>query len=219
MAVHPESAVPLPWSIHGSTPLIAFKQSASSPRKKDMKMTTSQCVSALLMTTVLAGCQMMPLRNQAATNAKPEAPLSASAAWVQIAEADREKVRLGQWPTEVISYDQQIAQLIHEGEEIAVTRDKAKAQVWVKKYNAVATARNQAIGRMEAKVNARNNAIVNALGGMKSDPCLSPMGKNTCTTRPAQQGGVNYSVGPGGIGATVGGLFMGPGGISAGNGQ
>ncbi|WP_158881481.1 hypothetical protein [Rhodanobacter sp. L36] len=184
-----------------------------------MKMTTSQCVSALLMTTVLAGCQMMPLRNQAATNAKPEAPLSASAEWAQVAERDREHVRLGQLPPEVISYDQQIAQMIPEGDGIAATRDKAKAQVWSNKFNALITARNQAIGRVAARQMARSNATANAWAGAKPDPCLSPMGKNICTTQPAQQGRVNYSVGPGGIGATVGGLFVGPGGISAGNGQ
>jgi hypothetical protein len=85
--------------------------------------------------------------------------------------------------------------------------------------NSINVARNEAIRKMAAREMAQNNATPNAWANAKPDPCLSPMGKNICTTPPAQQGSVNYSVGPGGIGATVGGLFVGPGGISGTNGQ
>jgi hypothetical protein len=182
-------------------------------REGNMKMTASKCISALFMTTVLAGCGMIPLQNRGVTNAAPEAPLSVSAGWARIVEMDRGAVRDGLLSPEVIPYDLQIAQMIPEGEAIRASRDKAKGRIWSEKFNSIMAARNAAMGKMTAKAMAANNATRNAWADRKPDPCLSPMGKNICTTPPAQQGRVNYSAGPGGIGATVGGIFVGPGGI------
>jgi hypothetical protein len=184
-----------------------------------MKTTARRCISALSVTAVLAGCQMIPLQNRGVTSAASDAPLSASAEWSKVIEMDRESVRRGQLAPKVIQYDLQIAQMIPEGEEIMASHDQAKARIWSEKMNSINVARNEAIRKMAAREMAQNNATPNAWANAKPDPCLSPMGKNICTTPPAQQGGVNYSVGPGGIGATVGGLFVGPGGISGTNGQ
>lgn len=131
---------------------------------------------------------------------------------------DSDSVRLGQLPPEVIQYDLQIAQMITEAQEIMASHDKAKARVWLKKMNAINMARNKAIGRVETRQMAANNAAPDAWGdGKKPDPCLSPMGKNICTAPSEQQaeqrGGINYTAVPGGIEATVGGLVVGPGGI------
>ncbi|OOG45852.1 hypothetical protein [Rhodanobacter sp. C01] len=184
-----------------------------------MKTTTGKCISALFIAAVLAGCQMIPLQNRSVTSAESNAPLSASAGWARIVEMDREAVRRGLLSPEVIPYDLQIAQMIPEGEEIRASRDKAKARIWTEKLNTLTAARSTAMGKMTAREMAENDATSNAWADRKPDPCLSPMGKNICAAPPAQQGGVNYSAGPGGIGATVGGIFVGPGGISGTNGQ
>ncbi|MDR3440189.1 hypothetical protein [Telmatospirillum sp.] len=107
--------------------------------------------------------------------------------------------------------------MIPESQEILASHDQAKARIWSKKMNAIVEARNKATEQFAAKAMARNNAIANTFGNGKPDPCLSPMGKNTCTASPARQAdSVNYSVGPGGLGATIGHYTVGPGGIGAG---
>jgi hypothetical protein len=207
------TAAPPIKSIHSVKPIGVIA------KEGNMKTTARRCISALSVTAILAGCQMIPLQNQRAASAASNAPLSASAEWSRIVEMDRESVRRGQLAPEVIQYDLQIAQMIPEGQEIMASHDKAKARVWSEKMNSINVARNEAIRKMAAREMAQNNATPNAWASAKPDPCLSPMGKNICTTPSAQQGRVNYSVGPGGIGATVGGLFVGPGGISGANGQ
>lgn len=191
-----------------------------------MRAITSQCISALFVTTVLAGC-MVPPQNQGAAGIAPVQNRSTAAAgsdnslstadWDKVVEQDRASVRAKQMPPEVIRYDLEIGKMIPEGQQILAAHDKAKARVWSKKMNSIMEARNKATQKFAAKEIARNNAIANSFGGGRPDPCLSPMGKNTCTSAPAQQGGgVNYTVGPGGIGATMGNLTIGPGGIGGG---
>jgi hypothetical protein len=128
-------------------------------------------------------------------------------------DMDRDSVSHGLLPPEVITYDLQIAQMIPEGEQLRDSHDKVKGPVWLKKFNATMAARSAVIEKVTARQMARINAMPGA--GQAPDPCLSPMGRNICTTPPAQSGAVQYSVGPGGIGASVGGLFVGPGGIGA----
>lgn len=178
-----------------------------------MKTTVRHCVSALLMTTVLAGCGMIPTQNLGMTRAQPVAPVSASEQWAKMVELDRQSVSHGYMPPEVIRYDLQIAQMIPEGDAIIASQDKTKARVWSEKWNAVQTARNKAIEKSTAIAMAKNNAMPHAWSNAKPDPCLSPMGRNICNKPAAQQNGVNYTVGPGGLGATVGGISVGPGGL------
>lgn len=178
-----------------------------------MQTTASKCISALFVTAALAGCQMIPLQNRDVASTESSAPLSTGAGWARIVDMDRGAVRDGLLSPEVIPYDLQIAQLIPEAETIMASHDQAKARIWSKKFHAAIAARNTAMGKMTARAMAENNATQNAWAHQKPDPCLSPMGKNICTTPPAQQGGINYSAGPGGIGATAGGIFVGPGGI------
>ncbi|MEQ5838043.1 hypothetical protein N0A02_01140 [Paraburkholderia acidicola] len=188
-----------------------------------MKTTASKCISALFITTVFAGC-MVPAQNRApasaptAAAAKSDTSLS-TADWAKVVETDRASVRAGQLPKEVIQYDLQIEKMIPEGQDILATHDQARAHIWSKKMNSITEARNKAIEKFAAKQMARNNAVANTFGNGKPDPCLSPMGKNTCTAAPARQAdSVNYTVGPGGIGATIGHLTVGPGGIGVGGG-
>jgi hypothetical protein len=207
------AAVPLIKSAH------RFKTIGVNAKEGNMKTTASQCVSTLFMTTVLAGCQMIPPQNRSATSAESDAPLSVSAGWAQIVEMDRESVRRGRLSPEIIPYDLQIAQMIPEGEAIKASHDQAKARLWSEKLNSINVARNKLVRQMAAREMAQSGSASNAWADQKPDPCLSPMGKNICTTPPAQQGNVDYSAGPGGIGATIGGIFVGPGGISGTNGQ
>lgn len=179
-----------------------------------MKSKGGKAILALSMTTVLAGCGMIPAQNQSALRARSPAPLSASAGWANITEMDRESVRLGRLPPEVIQYDLQIAQMIPEGEAIVASHNEAKARIWAEKMNSIEAARNKAMGKIAATEVARTDATPNTLGDGKPDPCLSPMGKNICTARPAtQQSGTTYTAGPDGIRANVGGILVGPGGI------
>lgn len=184
-----------------------------------MKTTASKCISALFITTVFAGCMVPaqnPAQNRSSTGAGSDTSLS-SADWAKVVENDRASVRAGQLPKEVIQYDLQIEKMIPEGQDILASHDQARARIWSKKMNSIVEARNKATEKFSAKQIARNNAVANAFGNGKPDPCLSPMGKNICTAPPAQQGGgVNYTVGPGGIGATIGHYTVGPGGIGAG---
>jgi len=182
-------------------------------KEGNMKTTASKCISALLMTTILAGCGMIPTQNLGMTRAQPVAPASASEQWAKMVELDRQSVSHGYMPPEVIRYDLQIAQMIPEGEAIVASHDKAKARVWSEKLNSIQTARNKAIEKSTAIAMAKSNATPHPWSNAKPDPCLSPMGKNICSSSPAQQNGVNYTVGPGGLGATVGGISVGPGGL------
>ncbi|SFT71115.1 hypothetical protein [Paraburkholderia aspalathi] len=182
--------------------------------KEPMKVNPCKCLLAVLVITAFAGC-MVPPQNRSASAARSDASLS-SADWTKVTENDRASVRAGQLPKEVIQYDLQIEKMIPEGQEILASHDQARARVWTKKMNAIVEARNKVTEQFTAKAMARNNAIANAFGNGKPDPCLSPMGKNTCAAASGQQGdSVHYSVGPGGIGATVGHYTVGPGGIGA----
>jgi hypothetical protein len=164
-----------------------------------------------------AGIAPAPVQNRSAAAAASNTALT-SADWDKIVEQDRASVRAKLMPPEVIKYDLEIGKMLPEAQEILASQDKARARVWSKKMNGLMDARNKATQKFAAKEIARNNAIANSFGGGRPDPCLSPMGKNTCaSSAPAQSGGgVNYTVGPGGIGATMGNLTIGPGGIGGG---
>ncbi|MFM0731435.1 hypothetical protein PQQ52_13200 [Paraburkholderia sediminicola] len=179
-----------------------------------MKVNPCKCLLAVLIATTFAGC-MVPPQNRGSSATRSDASPS-SADWTKVTENDRASVRAGQLPKEVIQYDLQIEKMIPEGQDILASHDQARARVWTKKMNALVEARNKVTEQFTAKAMARNNAIANAFGNGKPDPCLSPMGKNTCAAPSGQQGdSVHYSVGPGGIGATVGHYTVGPGGIGA----
>lgn len=178
-----------------------------------MKTVVIRCVSGLLMTAVMAGCGMIPAQNLGMTRAQPVAPESASDGWAKIMVLDRQAVTAGYMPPELIGYDLQIAQLIPEGEAVVASRDKIKARAWSEKWSSVQTKRNNAIEKANALASAKYNATPHAWSNDKPNPCLSPMGRNICSTPPAQQGGTTYSAGPGGIGANVGGILVGPGGL------
>ncbi|MFL9871436.1 hypothetical protein [Paraburkholderia megapolitana] len=186
-----------------------------------MKTTASKCISALFITTLFAGC-MVPAQNRAPAPAPAAAAAGSGASlstadWAKVVESDRTSVRSGFLPKEVIQYDLQIGNMIPEGQDILASHDQARARIWSKKMNSITEARNKVIEKFSAKQIARSNATANAFGNGKPDPCLSPMGKNTCTASPARQGdSVNYTVGPGGIGATIGHYTVGPGGIGMG---
>jgi len=183
-------------------------------REGTMKTTVRHGVSALLMTTVLGGCGMIPAQNPGMARAQPAPPASASEQWARMVELDRRSVSHGYLPPEIIRYDLQIAQMIPEGEAIIASQDKAKARVWSEKLNAIQTARNKAMEKSTAIAMAKNNAMPHPWSNAKPDPCLSPMGRNICSTPTgAQQNRVNYTAGPGGIGATIGGISVGPGGL------
>lgn len=159
---------------------------------------------------------MAPVQNRAANGAAPNAQLT-TADWDKVIESDRASVRANQMPKEVVQYDIQIGKMIPESQEILATHDKARARVWSTKVHAIMDARSKAIEKFSAKEIARNNAVANAFGNGRPDPCLSPMGRNTCTSSPSRQGdSVHYTVGPGGIGANIGNLTVGPGGIGGG---
>jgi len=180
-----------------------------------MKTTMRQGISALLMATALAGCGMLPAQNLGTARTQAAPPASASAPWAKVMELDRQWVSHGYLPPEVIRYDLQIAQMIPEGEPLIASQDKAKARVRPEKWNAIQTARSSVIEKSTAIALAKSNAMPHRWLTAKPDPCLSSMGNNTCI-KPAgaQQNGVNYTVAPGGIGATMGGLSVGPGGWS-----
>ncbi|PQV53497.1 hypothetical protein [Paraburkholderia sp. BL21I4N1] len=180
-----------------------------------MKAAASGCLSALFIATALTGC-MVPPQNRAAVGARSDASVT-TADWAKVVENDRASVRAGQLPKEVIQYDLEIEKMIPEGQAILASHDQVKGRIWSKKMNAIIEARNKATEKFVAKEVARNNAIANTFGNAKPDPCLSPMGKNTCSASPARQGdSVNYTVGPGGLGATIGHYTVGPGGIGMG---
>jgi hypothetical protein len=178
-----------------------------------MKTTIRHGVSTILMATVLAGCGMIPAQNLGMARTQPAPPVSPSEAWAKIVALDRQSVSQGSMPPEVINYDLQIAQMIPEADAIIASKDKTKARMWSDKFNAIQTRRNKVIEKANAIAMAKYNATPHPRLYDKPDPCLSPMGRNICTTQPAQQGGVNYTVGPGGLGATVGGILVGPGGL------
>ncbi len=179
-----------------------------------MRTTTSQCISTLLLSTVLAGCGLIPAQHQGVARARPAASPSSSAGWADIMKLDRDSVLQGQLPPEVIQYDLQIAQLIPEGEAIMTTHDQAKARIWSAKMNTINLARNKALEKMAAREMANSPATSSIWNTPEPDACLSPMGKNICTTPSSQQqSGSTYTAGPGGIGANVGGILVGPGGI------
>ena len=182
-----------------------------------MRSIASKCISALLITTCFAGCAV-PKQNRGAGGTGSNAPLTSSD-WDKVIENDRASVRSDQLPKEVIQYDIQIGKMLPEAQEILASHDKARARIWSNKMHSIMEARTKAIEKFSAKEIARNNAVANAFGNGRPDPCLSPMGKNTCAAAaaPSQQGdSVHYTVGPDGIGATMGNLTIGPGGIGAG---
>jgi len=184
-------------------------------RENDMKSITVTIFPALAMSALLAGC-MVPAQNRAAAAPASQAPLT-TAEWAKVIEIDRASVRAGQLPNEVITYDLQIEKMIPESQAILAAHDEARARIWSTKMHALIEARDRVTEKFAAKAMARNNAVANALGNGKPDPCLSPMGKNTCAAPSARQGdSAHYTVGPGGLGATIGNYTVGPGGIGAG---
>ncbi|WGS51687.1 hypothetical protein LFL96_09390 [Paraburkholderia sp. D15] len=182
-----------------------------------MKAIAIQSLSAVLIASALAGC-MVPAQNRATASSNTSLT---TADWDKVTDSDRASVRAGRMPKEVISYDLQIGKMIPEGQQLIAAHDQVKGPIWAKKMNALIEARNKAMEKFNASAMARNNAIANAtgsaLGNSKPDPCLSPMGKNICGGSTAQQGDrANYTVGPGGIGATIGHYTVVPGGIGMG---
>lgn len=200
-------SVPLIKSIH------RVKTIGANAREGMMKTTAGQCISALLMIAALAGCGMIPARNQGGTPVGSNTPLSPSEEWAKMVELDRASVARGELPPEVIRYDLQIAQMIPEGEAIIAAKDKAKARVWSEKLNTIQLARNDIMAKRLAREMAKNNSTIPVWSNAKPDPCLSPMGRNICASKSTPQDRVNYTVGPGGMGATVGGISVGPGGL------
>lgn len=63
-----------------------------------MKRTARKSISALLMTSILAGCGMIPAQNQNAISGGTNAQPSVSAGWNKITEMERESVRRGELP-------------------------------------------------------------------------------------------------------------------------
>ncbi|WP_323120269.1 hypothetical protein [Burkholderia alba] len=164
-----------------------------------MNAIANKACLGLVVTTVLAGCMAPPVQSRAPSS---DGTLS-SADWARMIESDRASVRAHQLPPEVIGYDLEIEKMLPEGQQIIATHDQARARIWSKKMHAIMDARNEATRKFSAKEIAKNNAIANALGNGRPDPCLSPMGKNTCASAPSQQqpGTIHYTVGPGGLGA------------------
>ncbi|OJY72070.1 MAG: hypothetical protein BGP09_25330 [Rhizobium sp. 60-20] len=101
--------------------------------------------------------------------------------WAGVLEVDRRMAANGGASPELVRIDTELAKLQPEGEKILATRDKARAEVWSKKYNALMAERSAAIRKFSAKSIAQSNAITNALGGAsRPNPCLNAMGGNTC---------------------------------------
>ncbi|QPF82508.1 hypothetical protein IC762_22445 [Bradyrhizobium genosp. L] len=113
--------------------------------------------------------------------------------WAQVIAMDRKLVQSGASP-ELIQIDMTIAKMIPEGQAIVASHDQAKARQWSQKFHAL-MARKDQISRKYLAEHPFKYA------GPKADPCLSPMGKNTCapppTPQPRRMCSINY-------GSTVG---------------
>lgn len=179
-----------------------------------MKTKASKAVSALLITSAVFMSGMIHAQNNAPTPAAPNAMLAPTASMAKIIEMDREGIRQGWLPPEILQYDLQIAKLLPEGQEIMASRDPVKARIWSEKMDTLNRLKSQAMAKLAPGAVAQNAEAPSAPVNRTPDPCLSPMGVNTCTAPSRQQqSGTTYSAGPGGIGANVGGIPVGPGGI------
>ncbi len=179
-----------------------------------MKKKTSKAVLALFITGAVALSGVTYAQNIAAPPSAPNAAPPPSATLAKIIQMDREGVRQGWLPPQVLQYDLQIAELLSEGEEIMASHDERKARSWSLKMDELNRLKAQALAKVIPSEVAQNDAAPSAPVHRAPDPCLSPMGVNTCTTpaRP-QQSGTTYTAGPGGIGGNVGGIPVGPGGL------
>lgn len=179
-----------------------------------MKTKASKAISALFITSAVFLSGMTHAQSNATTPAAPNATLSLKASLAKIVEMDREGIRQGWLPPEVLQYDLQMAALLPEGEQIMASHDQVKARIWSMKMDQLNRLKAQAMAKLMPSDVAQNNAAPSAPVNRTPDPCLSPMGVNTCATpaRP-QQSGTTYTAGPGGIGANVGGIPVGPGGL------
>jgi hypothetical protein len=159
---------------------------------------------------------MLPAEHANHSAATASAEPSLIEGWAQITEKDQEWVRRGVLPKEIIQYDLQIGQMLPEAREIMASHDKATARAWSEKMHGLIEARNRPIAAAQAKWAAMSSVEAGDANTHRPDPCLSPMGKNICNTGTSAGSSVNYSAGPGGIGASMGGLIIGPGGIGIG---
>lgn len=184
-----------------------------------MKTRAYRCVTALLISTALAGCGMVPAQNLGNGNPTTSAGPTLAEGWAQITEKDQEWVRRGVLPKEIVQYDLQIGRMLPEAQGILASHDQARARAWSEKMHGLIEARNKPIIAAQAKWLALSRAQAGDPDEHRPDPCLSPMGKNICNTGSPGQNPVNYSAGPGGIGASIGGLIVGPGGLGIGLGQ
>lgn len=184
-----------------------------------MKTNVYRCTTAWLIAMALTGCGMMPAQQADHSAAAASAGPSLVEGWAQITDKDQEWVRRGVLPKEIIQYDLQIGQMLPEAQEIMASHDRAKARVWSEKMHGLIAARNKPIAAAQAKWAAMSSVEADDADTHHPDPCLSPMGKNICNTGTPAGSSVNYSAGPGGISASMGGLIIGPGGIGIGLGQ
>ncbi|WP_176060226.1 hypothetical protein [Paraburkholderia sp. BCC1876] len=76
---------------------------------------------------------------------------------------DKQMIRTGQEPPEVLKYDLEIVKMMPEAKAILAAHDKARARIWQSKYRAIVEARNKAVEDFLAPSTAMNNAIANVL--------------------------------------------------------
>lgn len=160
---------------------------------------------AVLFAVSILACCATP-----AQSADQVASMQASAE--RIIELDREAVSAGLQPPEILKYDAQLHALMATAPDIQAKHDTARAHAFVRKFNAIMAAKDDASRRSSTKTVARNNAIANGLGNGRPNPCIDAMGRNTCAANTSSNG-LTYH---GGLGPVLKGLFgSGGGGGSA----
>ena len=95
---------------------------------------------------------------------------------------DRNLVSKGLAPPIALQYDAQIAAMIPESRDIAAKHDEARAHVWGKKMGALLQARAEAEDKFANSPAVREH-MSQLSNHPKPDPCISPMGANTCAPK------------------------------------
>lgn len=147
---------------------------ASKAREGSMSMMTK--VYVLLLSAVAIASFGMPAHAQSAGN------ISISPQeWALVTAMDQKAVKAGAAPPELVQIDIALAKVIPERQAIMASHDEAKAREWSRRFIALVARRNE----VNRKFLAAHPIHLNS--GPRADPCLSPMGKNTCAPPPQAQ--------------------------------
>jgi hypothetical protein len=93
-------------------------------------------------------------------------------------------------PASILPIDDQIAQLMPEGQAILASGDKQRARIWSDKMGELLHAKSTEMAKFSKTLSERSNAMANAVSGVQINPCLDAMGRDRCAAQQTQpQGG------------------------------